>query len=516
MKIFMCYARVDKPFCREIVRIIDNHEIFVDDRFYAGDDWWEIILERLAWCDVLIFLISVHSLKSVYCKRELNIAMRHGKRIMPILLDEAAIPHIPKELSKLHWADLTGAMTDEVVQWIHDSLLKIEADLKESVHKNPTQTASIISAPPVFLDGDPAQHIGQASEFMQIGEFDRARMILQRLRDKPMQPMQKRIVDKMISENEKLLDEQLSDRARDMEYRTLCSIAHNPHLRELALEEYEAFRKRFPDYDPKNIHAVLFSKKPVGAVISQQQQPDAAVVSVNSHSSFRSRRNPDFFMPMLEFLPIHTGSTMRPFELARYPVTNQQFNIFINDPDGASRMRWWTYAASARNYREKSEKLVPAPESEDLHPCSTCWYNAMAFCFYLSEHLGQRVLLPTRAQRRRAAGGTDGRRYPFGNELTPSKANYRDSGIGHTTPVNAYNSPGPYGNYDLSGNVWEWLLDGAGLDKPYDHRTRADRYLAGGSFRSRADELLVTSEMVQSPELITPTIGFRVMILLDT
>lgn len=513
MKIFMCYARVDKPFCREVVRIIDHHEIFVDDRFYAGDDWWEIILDRLAWCDVLIFLISTHSLKSVYCKRELAIAMRHGKRIVPVLLDEAALPHIPKDLAKLHWADLTGAMTDEVVKWIHESLLKIESELKESTKVAASASEAIVSAPPVFVDGDPAQHIGQASEFMQIGEFDRARMILQRLRDKPMQPMQKRIVDKMISENEKLLDEQLSDRARDMEYRTLCNIAHNPHLRELALEEYEAFRKRFPDYDPKNIHAVLFGKRQIGALVVKQSE--AAPAGSGGRPSFRTRRNPDFSMPLLEFLPIHTSSNMRPFELARYPVTNQQFNIFINDPDGAARVRWWTYAASARNYREKSELLQPSPEADDLLPRPACWYDAMAFCFYLSEHLGQRVLLPTRAQRRRAASGTDGRRYPFGNELTPSKANYRDSGIGHTTPVNAYNSPGPYGNYDLSGNVWEWLLDGAGLEKPYDHRTRADRYLAGGSFRSRADELLVTSEMVQSPELISPTVGFRVMILLD-
>jgi hypothetical protein len=511
MKIFVCYARVDKPFCREVVRVIDHHEVFVDDRFYAGDDWWEIILDRLAWCDVLIFLISLNSLKSVYCKRELNIAMQLGKRIVPLLLDDAALKHIPKSLSKFHWVDLTGAMTDEVVQYIHESLLKIETTLKDPTHASLSKK-QIDSRPPVFLDGDPVQYIGQASDFMQQGEFDRAQMILQRLRDKPMKPMQKRIVDEMISQNEKLLDEQLSDRTRDMEYRTLCSIAHNPYMREVALEEYRSFCKRFPDYDPQNIYDVLFGRQPLNlptALKSEQTE------SAGKHPPLRPRRDPSSLMPMLEFLPVHTSSNMRPFELARYPVTNQQFNLFINDPDGASRLRWWTYSDSARSYRKRSEPLQATPESEDLLPRSACWYDAMAFCFYLSEQLERRVLLPTRAQRRRAAQGTDGRRYPFGNELTPDKANYRESGIGHTTPVNAYNSPGPYGHYDLSGNTWEWLLDGAQLEKPYDHRAHADRYLAGGSFRSRADELLVTSEMVQSPELAAPTIGFRVMILLD-
>lgn len=507
MKLFICYARVDKPFCREVVRILDHHEIFVDDRFCAGDNWWEIILDRLAWCDVLVFLISPHSLKSVYCKRELNIALRHGKRIVPILLDASVTQEIPKELSLLHWIDLTGAMTEEVVQQLHSSLLKIETELKEG-NSAPKMNGPISSAPPLFVDGDPAQHIGQASEFMQQGEFDRARMILQRLRDRPLQPMQKRIVDKMLSENERLLDEQLSDRARDMEYRTLCNIAHNPHLRALALEEYEAFRKRFPDYDPKNIRDVLFDKRPASA--------SATGANKQEHRASGRLRNPDFVLPLLEFLPVHTPPNLRPFELARYPVTNQQFNIFINDPEGASRMRWWTYSSCARNFREKSEALKATPESDDLLPRSACWYDAMAFCFYLSEQLGRRVLLPTRAQRRRAAQGTDGRRYPFGNELSPAKANYRDSGIGHTTPVNAYNAPGPYGHYDLSGNVWEWLLDGVGIEYPYDHRACVDRYLAGGSFRSHANELSATSgEMTQPPDLTAQTIGFRVMILVD-
>lgn len=510
MNIFMCYARVDKPFCREVVRIIDNHDIFVDDRIYAGDDWWEIIVDRIKWCDVFIFLISMNSLKSVYCKRELNIAMRQGKRIVPLLLDEAAEEHVPEELKKYHWGNLTGALTDEVVQWIHDSLLKIENSLKKK-RDDPT-TDAVDTSPPIFFNGDPVQYIGQASELMKQGEFDRAKMILQRLRNATMQTaMQKRIVEEMFVENEKLLDAQISERARDMDYRTLCSIAYNPHLREVALKEYEAFHKRFPDYDPQNIYAVLFSRK----VAVAPSSPEAKPAAPGRTGPLRPARNPNFSMPMLEFLPVHTSANTRPFELARYPVTNQQFNYFINDPNGASRIRWWTYSQFARNHREKNPLLKATPEADDLLPRNACWYDAMAFCFYLSEQLGRRVLLPTRAQRQRAAQGTDGRRYPFGDEITPDKANYRDSGIGHATPVNAYNAPGPYGHYDLSGNVWEWLLDGAGLERPYDHRARADRYLTGGSFRSRADDLRVTSEMIQAPDLVAPTIGFRVMILLD-
>jgi len=515
MKIFMCYARVDKPFCKEIVRVIDHHEIFMDDRFYAGDDWWDIIEERLSWCEVMIYLISMHSLKSTYCKRELNIALHQGKRVVPILLDAAAEPHIPKDLKRLHWEDLTGALTDEFIQRLNGALLHIETDLKEKgqavPRREPLEFGEEVTIFP--QGGDPATHIGMASNYMQKGEFDQARLILQRLQNKPMQPMQKRIVDKMIVENEKMLDDQLSERARDMDYRTLCNIASNTMLRELALEEYNAFRKRFPDYDPKNIHALLFSRQPLVRVGTANAAPPSAQIS--APAAPRLRRNPSFFMPMLEFNSIHTPGSMRHFELARYPVTNQQFNVFINDSNGAARLRWWTYSPYARNFREKSEALAATPENDNLLPRTAAWYDAMAFCFYLSEQMGQRVLLPTRAQRLRAAQGTDGRRYPFGNELTPAKANYRESGIGRATEVTAYSAPGPYGNLDMSGNCWEWLLDGVNLEKPYDHRARADRYLAGGSFRSRAEELMCTSEMTQPPDLRTPTVGFRVMILLD-
>ena len=62
----------------------------------------------------------------------------------------------------------------------------------------------------------------------------------------------------------------------------------------------------------------------------------------------------------------------------------------------------------------------------------------MAFCGWLGEKLGCPVTLPTEAQWEKAARGPDGRRYPWGDEITPQHANYDQTGIGTTSAVGVF------------------------------------------------------------------------------
>jgi formylglycine-generating enzyme required for sulfatase activity len=156
----------------------------------------------------------------------------------------------------------------------------------------------------------------------------------------------------------------------------------------------------------------------------------------------------------------------------------------------------------------------------------------MAFCRWLSEKLGMAVSLPTEAQWEKAARSDDGRRYPWGGELTPDHANYGETGIGETgigetgigetgigetTAVGIFpRGASPYGVLDMSGNVWEWCL----TKWSYDYTTPADdnaegddwRVVRGGSFRDNERLVRCASRSWYNPDVGDLSLGFRVVV----
>ncbi len=154
-----------------------------------------------------------------------------------------------------------------------------------------------------------------------------------------------------------------------------------------------------------------------------------------------------------------------PYKISRYPITYAQFQAFVDAPDGFRDPRWWEGLAADEDHRrapdEQRFKYANHPR-EDVS-----WYDAVAFCRWLSDKLGESVSLPTEQEWEKAARGRDGREYPWGNGYLAGYANINetmgDAGptyLGMTSAVGAYpQGASPYGVMDMSGNVWEWCLN---------------------------------------------------------
>jgi len=200
-------------------------------------------------------------------------------------------------------------------------------------------------------------------------------------------------------------------------------------------------------------------------------------------------------------LPQHQV-TLSGYWIGRYPVTVAQFRSFVKES----------------GYRLKDEDVL---RGADDHPVvRVTWYDALAFCHWLAEKTGLPVTLPSEAEWEKAARGTDGRLYPWGDEPPDeSRCNYGGK-VGGTTPVGSYSPQGDsaYGCADMAGNVWEWtrsIYKGYPYD-PTDGRedldSPRDRVLRGGSFPSGAWYLRCAFRLRNGPHYRFVDLGFRVVV----
>ncbi len=163
------------------------------------------------------------------------------------------------------------------------------------------------------------------------------------------------------------------------------------------------------------------------------------------------------------------------YEIGKYPVTNFEYRAFVQDTGHGSPYHW-----EGDQY----------PEDLGDHPVvNVTWHDAVAYCEWLSEKTGKSYRLPAEAEWEKAARGTDGREFPWGDEWDASKCNTAEGGPGTTTPVGQYSPEGdsPYGVADMAGNVWEWCADwfNAYPGNLFPDRSYGEKYslLRGGSWR---------------------------------
>jgi serine/threonine-protein kinase len=151
------------------------------------------------------------------------------------------------------------------------------------------------------------------------------------------------------------------------------------------------------------------------------------------------------------------------------------------------------------------------PEYADHPAIGISWVQAQAYC----QWAGRR--LPTEAEWEKAARGTDGRIYPWG-DIAPNAelANFNHQ-VNETVQVGMYaNGASPYGVLDMAGNAWEWVADGYQPDfyslspkeNPISDSPVNRRVLRGGNWDSNVDGIRVTNRFWAFPGR-NDTDGFR-------
>lgn len=511
MKLFISYARVDKPYCIQIVNTLDVHEIWYDQRLHAGQNWWKEILRRLDWCEGFVYLLSPDSVESEYCKKEFELARHLGRYIFPVLIHKDTV--IPPALRDLQYLDFCGGLTADNVKTLLNSIYLAEQERTAPPASSnvATLTADTMKPPAV----NPVSAISAATSAMAKGQFDHAVFLLKRAQASGHSSRFINI-EAVLAEAEAGLQRQTYLREASRDYQQIVDLVKFDRTHKLGCEAFQAFKKHYPDFDPQNL----------AALCAETAQPSVSVITAENKPKL-----PEFSLPLLEWCDIPrltreivTGENnghaekqrieIPAFKISKYPITNAQYRVFLEDSLGYANKKWWDFSPEAQQWRAKNPEPQPPTFKGDERPRERVnWYDAMAFCQWFTMRSGMKITLPTDAQWVWAAQGEDNRKFPWGNTFDKQRSNTRESEIKMTTLVMRYPSGiSPFGVYDMAGNVWEWCTDVNTEAKETGTPAAVEKRLVhGGSFISPCQRAENTFRYYLDPHSFHSTIGFRIV-----
>lgn len=123
MKIFVSYAREDRPALTGIIQALGAHQVWYDEQLHIGQDWWKEIEHQIASAHCVMALVSPAAVASDYCKQELEFAQKLGKPIAPLLLHPCKVP---AWLDKYQIIDIQDGLTSTAIVRLLNGLFQIE------------------------------------------------------------------------------------------------------------------------------------------------------------------------------------------------------------------------------------------------------------------------------------------------------------------------------------------------------------------------------------------------------
>jgi serine/threonine-protein kinase len=199
--------------------------------------------------------------------------------------------------------------------------------------------------------------------------------------------------------------------------------------------------------------------------------------------------------------------TLKAFYIDKYPVTNVMYRRFIKETNRkvpymeGSETEIYNWSQTTKNY----------PPGKANHPVvMVSWFEAMEYAKWAKKRL------PTELEWEKAARGTDGRLYPWGDKWENGKANCNVGGPGSTSPKDEFmGDRSPYGVMDMAGNIKEWTDD---FYYPYPYKGEKKgkmKVIRGGSWSEHPNFSFTYLRNRNLPHYKANNMGFRCALDID-
>jgi len=490
-KLFISYPSESWNFAQRIAEKLVNRveqSIFIDYRSIDQADFAASILKHLRESDAVLLMVTEYTFEDIHrdkdwVRLEIRTALECEIPIVLVrengLLPPSDLPDDVRGVSRSQGIPFYREFFDPGIDLLTEFLMKIRVATPR-VSSVPGKVIAP-TPPPASPKQEPepqrvinASSLDEAADLLEVGEFERALVILETMKKQGGLPsFSARMVDEMIP---KAMALQQAEQQR----------------REAQVQAEQRRREAELDYAP----IVAFAKRTVTEASARAAFAEWCstypewIAELDTHNlrvRFPASRSAALLPAPFAWVPIPGKG----YSIAKYPLTNAQYKLFM-DAGGYQQSKWWTKAGWKQR---ESDKWTEPRYWKDANwngaeqpVVGVSWYEAVAFCLWLSEASGEKIMLPTEDQWQYAAQGDDGRAFPWGNDWDGARCNnsVKPFDSNQTTPVRQYEGKdkgdSPFGAVDMAGNVWEWCLTDFEA-KTNDVNSNANiRVLRGGSW----------------------------------
>lgn len=544
-KLFISYRRKSWGFTHRLADELRERldaEVFVDVDSIDQSDFEKSILKHLRQSDAVLLVVSdttfidrIHR-DDDWVRREIREALTLGLPLVMVnvdgLLPPSGLPDDIKAVARMQGVNFYPEFFTPAVERLTDFVTRVSSVRRKGI----TGVANITLEPATLVatgtvENPPERQISskafldEALDLLEQGDYPKAIFLLEELQSNGFKSRVLNIEDLL---RDAVAHQVQAEHRREaqLDYEEITSLFKRRVTRERGLLAFQNWQMEYAD---------VADELDIENIRSQPPRTSSATLGtayILSAVATKSSKYLDLMPKPFDWIDIPVGKVtlggndganggyitkaitfdVASFSIAKYPVTNAQFRIFVA-MGGYQHEKWWTNAGWQQREKEDWDEQRYLTDKQlnklDYPVVGVSWYEAFAFCHWLSEASGENITLPTEQQWQRAAQADTGWAYPYGDQFDKSHCNFR---LQHTTSVTQYEGSGdsPFGVVDMSGNVWEWCLTsymtGENSSDGIDVRV-----IRGGSWsESGSNSLRVDYRTNLSLYLRNSNVGFRI------